>query len=149
MGKLLQHLMWFGLFLVLSACAHQKHQQSISDIPFPGEGGLSGLFGGLADAASGEPERCEKCRSEVVRLSDPENAGVFGHWFLRRIYHPADAPHAFWEFTGNVAPLYSLEIIYCPTQQDSYRECRVAVAWSRNNRGGLGPEVGDIPITKP
>lgn len=74
----------------------------------------------------------------------PSTAGVehpadVGNWFYRSVYAPE----------GEHRKLYAVEIIYCPTERAIFTECRVAIAWSREGRGGLGEQLDAPPSPVP
>ena len=66
---------------------------------------------------------------------DCEKVPDTGSWFVRKVMQP----------DGDSRKLYALEIIYCPTDKLAFSECRVAVAWARDGKGSLGPQVGAPP----
>jgi hypothetical protein len=67
--------------------------------------------------------------------ASPEKGADPGNWFTRSVFQPE----------GDKRKIYAVEILYCPTEKSIFTECRVAVAWSRNGKGGLGPQTGAPP----
>ena len=86
------------------------------------------LTEGKSPAAA--PSLLSNSAKEPVREIHPE----VGNWFARQVFLP-EAP----------STPYAVEIIYCPTEKPIFSECRIAVAWSRNGKGGLGREPGAPP----
>lgn len=71
----------------------------------------------------------------VKDLAAPEKTADTGNWFYRNVFQPV----------GSKRKLYAVEIIYCPTERAVFTECRVAVAWARDGKGGLGPQENIPP----
>ena len=109
--------------MMLAGCGAPQHLYVVEPIK-AGGGGAAGLFGKLT--AAPEPKEGEK---------KPDS----GNWFVRRVYHPDNGKNL----------IYTVEIIYCPTEKMVFTECRMAVVWSRGTKGGLGPERGFPPSPVP
>jgi hypothetical protein len=109
----------------LMGCAQPRHIYKIEPIKVGSGGGVAGgLFGKLGGAGAAAKEACaEKCTDT-------------GNWFVRRVWHPDQGKTL----------LYSVEILYCPTDKMNFSQCRTAVAWSRGSgKGGVGVQEGAPP----
>jgi hypothetical protein len=111
--------------LALVGCGSPRHIYKIEPIKVGSGGGAAGgLFGKLGGGGAAPKEACaEKCTDT-------------GNWFVRRVWHPDQGKTL----------LYSVEILYCPTDKMNFSQCRTAVAWSRGSgKGGIGVQEGAPP----
>jgi hypothetical protein len=110
------------LAVALVGCGAARHRYIIEPIKVGASGGgVTGLF---SKAAPPPKEACtEKCTDT-------------GNWFVRRVFHPDQGKSL----------LYSVELIYCPTDKMNFSQCRTAVAWSRGSgKGGIAVQEGAPP----
>jgi hypothetical protein len=111
-----------------SGCGVVRHRYVIEPIKvMPSGGGLAkiSLLGG------GGAKVEEKC---------PEKCADNGNWFVRRVYQPDMGKDL----------IYSVELLYCPTDKMNFNDCRVAVAWTRGSgKGGIGLQEGAPPSPVP
>jgi hypothetical protein len=109
------------MVVALVGCGAPRHRYIIEPIKVGQSGGAAGLFGKVS--APKESACTEKCTDT-------------GNWFVRRVFHPDQGK----------SQLYSVELLYCPTDKMNFSQCRTAVAWSRGSgKGGIGVQEGAPP----
>lgn len=118
----MQRALWIviGVGALLAAGCGGLHAQSSTIAPLE----LSGH--------STAGNRLEKESPDGQKWTRPQPEKDVGRWFLRRVYEPNDAGDS---------ELVALEVLYCPSDEPDFTQCRVATAWAPGEHGGLGEET--------